>query len=76
MSADVLHQFVIYRNPADYPDKVVVRRWSIGAAQVTPDAAPLTLVDTVEAARAALPPGLVCLGREPGDDPVIVEVWT
>ena len=34
------------------------------------------LCDTVEEARAVmLAAGLVCLGREPGDDATIVESW-
>jgi len=33
------------------------------------------LADTLEAIRAMLPPGLVCIPRYVDDDPVIVEVW-
>jgi hypothetical protein len=31
--------------------------------------------DTLEEARKDIPQGLYCLGRDPNDDPVIVESW-
>ena len=70
-------QWVIYRNPSDHPGKYVVRRWTIGRGEVTPDPEPAAVVDTLERARAEVPVelGLVRLPRTQWDDPVIAEVW-
>jgi hypothetical protein len=66
--------YVIYNKPADYPDKVVVRRWIIKGPSVyaTLDK---VLADTLADARAAVPAGLTRIERRPADDAVIVEVW-
>ena len=71
-----LHMWVITENPSDYPGKFVVRR-----RMTTADGkqyvvfGPTAVVDTLEEARAAVPPGTVCFHRDPSDDPVIVETW-
>jgi hypothetical protein len=82
--------FTIYRHPSDYPGKWVVRRWEVGGkvdmaqhgtlefvggTPLTSDRQPLAVVDTLDAARAAVPAGLYNLGREGADDPAIYEVW-
>lgn len=72
MTHESLPMWVIYDRPRDYPDHVVVRKWLV-REQAEPT--PCTLHDSIEAARAALPPGLVCLPRDPHDDPFIVETW-
>lgn len=76
-SHQYLHQYVIYENPSDYPDRFVVRKWRIrddGNLEVS--AWPTKLAETIELARACLPVGLINIGRQTGDDPVIREVWT
>lgn len=72
---NTLRSFAIYQNPTDYPGRFVVRGWTWTASSLAPDAEPTAVVDTLDAARAAIPAGLVCEPRAPGDDPVIVEVW-
>ncbi|MBA3240044.1 MAG: hypothetical protein H0T60_02310 [Acidobacteria bacterium] len=77
MSAEikVISTYAIYERPSDYPNHYVVRRWDV--YEGVPAAVPAwdaKLADTLEGARAELPPGLDCLGRDPVD-PVIVEVW-
>lgn len=73
----VLTQYTIYERPHDYPDSFVVREWHIVRGRTTPVAGGvLAVVDTLGDARAAVPDGLYNLGRQPGDDSVIVEVWT
>jgi len=70
---DNLEMFTVYRGPKDYPDEFVVRRFVL-----LPKPTPCEIVarsETLEGVRAALSPYLVCLGREPDDDPSIVEVW-
>lgn len=71
-----LENWAVYRNPLDYPGRFVVRRWVIvPGLPLQSDPEPLAVVDTLEAARAAIPPGLCCLPAWEDDDPVIVEVW-
>lgn len=72
MPADSLEMFVVYRNPRDFPGKVVVRRFVIGDA---PDKQPHFVGDSVEAARATLPRNLVCCRRDRSDEKQIVETW-
>ena len=75
---EVLELYVIYASPSDYPARFVVRRWliQIGEDGLSPDGlAPLAVVEDLETARRRVPEGLVCVPRERGDDPVIVETW-
>lgn len=65
-----LEMFVIYDHPRDFPGHFVVRRWVGG--KPTPDFA---IADTLEAARAEVPPSLYRLPHQPGEDTVIVETW-
>lgn len=65
--------YVIYDRPLDYPDHVVVRRWTVGTTPLP--GVGVKLHESIEAARGSLPHGLTCLGREPHDDPFIVESW-
>lgn len=69
-----LSQWVIYRGARDVDARYLVRRWEIGHGAIAPCEAHGAA--SLEDARALLPPGLVSLGREPEDDPVIVETWT
>lgn len=66
-----LSVFVIYENPLDHPGKLVVRRW-LGEV---PDPIPLAVTDSLSLARNVLPFGCYPIGRYPGDDPAIKEVW-
>lgn len=66
--------FCIYKNPADFPDKFVVRRWE----GMDPAPRPEFVEDTLEGVRTKLTtafPGLVRLERHKNDDPVILETW-
>lgn len=77
MTERVLPIVVIYRNPLDYPLHYVVRRqWACrgGAVEIEPE--PLAVVDTLDQARAVVPPQQdTRLDRQPDDDPSICEVW-
>lgn len=66
--------FVIYANPKDYPGKHVLRAWSARGGQGEP-ADWCIRCDTLEEIRLELPEGLTNVGRQPEDDPCIVEVW-
>lgn len=70
----MLTQYVIYENPADYPNKFVLRIWTINGGKTIADAS-VILTDTLEEARSHIPQGLFNLGRYEQDDPVIREVW-
>lgn len=72
---DVLVMWTITYNTADFPGRYVVRGHDIGAGASRPHAMPLAVCDTLEQARAEVPPGLLCTARDPSDDPVIVESW-
>lgn len=69
-----LDMYAIYSRPSDFPSSFVVRRWTVDR-QPHPESAAHAIVGTLDEARKRIPAGLVNVGREPGDDPVIVEVW-
>lgn len=72
-----LVMFTIYEHPADHPKAFVCRRWFCFPGEDVPraDVKPWYIDLTLEAVRKQVPPGLVCLSRMEGDDPVIVETW-
>lgn len=68
----------IYRNPREFPGKYVARVWRATRRRLLPYARPLAVVDTLDEARAAILlryPDLFNIGRENGDDPVILESY-
>lgn len=72
---DPVEVFTIYDSPSDYPGRFVVRRFVVTGEQITPDAGPTVVADTLETARAAIPYGLIQMPRMEGDDAPIVESW-
>jgi len=62
--------YVIYDHPRDFPDHWVVRVWHGEIPRGDG-----VLFDSLEEARASLPPGATNLHREPGDDSAIAECW-
>lgn len=69
-----LRTYTIYERPLDFPEKFVVRGFTIRADSAEPDAR-VQVADTLEEARALIPYGCVCLARDPDDEPQIVETW-
>jgi len=68
-----LPMWVVYDRPTDFPENVIARMWlTLPRCEPTSVA---VIGGTVDAVRDALPPGLVRLDRNPGDEPQIVEVW-
>lgn len=66
--------WTIYDKPDDYPNHFVVRQWDAQPTGIVPYG--VTTFDTLEEARLSLRKRrLVSLGREPQDDPKIVETW-
>lgn len=74
-----LSMFTVYANPSDFPGQHVARHsatYSGGRLEV--DREPWVVAPTLAEVRDALPHeelGLVCLSRQPGDQPHIVEMW-
>jgi hypothetical protein len=69
-----LPMWVIYsKNTSDYPG-VFAARMHLSLPQPEPTVYVMTH-DTLEGLRSILPPGMACIGREPGDDANIIEVW-
>jgi hypothetical protein len=68
--------WTIYQNPADYPGKFVVRaHWVAGGDGHVKYSPECTVHDTLDEARAAVPPGCFLFPRDPSDDAVIAESW-
>ena len=69
-----LSMWTIYERPRDYPTHFVTRRIDVhqGFTVHTDD---FHLCSSLEVARQHVPGSAVNIGREPADDPVIVETW-
>lgn len=75
-SEGAMNVWVICFSPKDYPGLYTVRRHECFHKVGKPIASPeVKTAANLEAARALIPGGLVCLYRDLGDDPVIVETW-
>lgn len=73
---DALPIWTVYERPTDYPQGFVARMHVVGRnAEESGPTATAYFGPTLESVRQQLPPGLVCLGREPADEPQIVESW-
>lgn len=68
--------WTVYDRPIDYPDKFVARRFDVDADGPRPSASIIVAAD-LKTLRdiLAFELHLVCLARDPKDDPKIVEVW-
>ncbi len=72
--SDVLTMFVIYKHPKDYPDKWIVRRWTVDSNGSQPDLMHAE-ADSLELARTFIPGGMVRLSRNRDDDEAFYESW-
>lgn len=71
-----LDMYVVYDHAADFPGKVVVRRWVIGASgEPRAEKTPTAIADSLDEARRAIPPGRYRQAPHPNDDLAIAEVW-
>lgn len=66
--------WVIYAHPSDFPGYFVLRCQTASARGVE-ISEPRWIGHTAEEVRAFLPADAYPLGRQPGDDPAILEVW-
>lgn len=70
-----LEMWTVYESPSDFQGLWVVRRWVAEPGGLVRDPDPWFVGATLEAARESLPPDLYRQGRQPDDDPTIVEIW-
>ena len=69
-----LPMWTVYDHPADYPDSYVARKWlTLPTLRKTDE---VIVTRTLAELRDELEDrGLVCLMRNPDDEPQIVETW-
>lgn len=72
---NALEMYTVYWNPKDYPNRFVVRRWTINSREAPVPREVIAVTLTLREARSKIPPGLFCMPRWPDDDRTIVEVW-
>lgn len=84
MMTTALRLFTVYVGPEDYPDKIVVRGWTVGGGErkqadaPLPDREPLYVGCDLEEARAKIRealPGATSLPRAESDPRAVLEVW-
>jgi hypothetical protein len=71
----VLNMWTVYRQPRDYPNGYVARRFEVDSKLGPVATSNVHVGDTLEAVRAKLPPGLYRLPRDDRDAPSVVETW-
>ena len=72
---DGLDIWVIYRRPRDLPGvEYAVRKQVAGAGGISISKEVFVALN-LDGARRHIPPGLIRMDRQSGDDPVIVETW-
>ena len=76
-SSKGLYMYTVYRNPSDYPDKFVFRRFKCECGKPLPDLSPLLVTDSYDNVLDFIEKigPLHCIPRQPEDDPVILETW-
>jgi len=68
--------WTVYSHPKDFPHSYVARRFEVGSGKPEPLATADIVQGELSTIRASFACcGLVCLARNEGDDPVIVESW-
>jgi hypothetical protein len=74
----IMSLYTIYDHPSDFPDAIVVRRFTVDVAcglVPTGDRWNCKDLDSARAVVRDLLPGAVCFPRWAEDDPVILETW-
>ena len=68
--------WTVYKNPTDYPGKFVARRFDIDADGPKPSAS-VIIAPNLKTLRSilAFEMHLICMPRNEGDEPQIVETW-
>lgn len=66
--------WVIYERPTDFPDGYVLRV-QLASREGIAHPPYIWHAKTPDELRSILPPGLICMGRQPDDAPQILECW-
>jgi hypothetical protein len=75
-SGDRLRMIVIYHHASDYPEhNFVARQMFLIAGRLWFAPELFAAGETLREVRGAVPPWMVCIPAQPGDDPVIFETW-
>ena len=72
---DVLKLWVVYDHPRDHPSTFIARLFVIRANESQPTSEYMTAPRLGMIRAEMMRRGLVCLPRDPSDDPKIVESW-
>ncbi|WP_267433823.1 hypothetical protein [Sphingomonas sp. GM_Shp_1] len=75
MMEESLSIWTITRNRTDFPGKHVARRHIVHPLTAAGPTEDHFVADKLDQVRACLPPGLINLGRNGADHPIIVESW-
>lgn len=67
--------YTIYEKPKDYPDHIVLRKWTVDHSTGKAYPGPVEVCDSLAEARSKIPRGFHNMRRMPGDDHTIVESW-
>jgi hypothetical protein len=67
--------WTLYMRPPDYPDHFVVLQWWVTAEGGLRTRSTAVVCNTLEEARAQVPPGTICMPRDEDDDPTVIETW-
>ncbi len=71
-----METYTIYRNPLDYPNNFVVRKYTVEVGRITANIDLHFIGDSLEDARNSIPDiGLVRIERDENDALSIVETW-
>lgn len=72
----MMENWVVYKNPKDFPGKWVTRKFIIGTNLPAPvSTADVYVADSLEEIQKRIPEHLCCIHRFDDDDPAIYEVW-
>jgi hypothetical protein len=73
----MLEMYTVYNHPRDYPDTFVVKKWICEAGNPpVQDTSYVFTSQSLQKCREEMQAkGLICIGRETNDDPVIEETW-
>lgn len=66
--------YTLFKNPTDYPNKYVLRQFTLKGAEGIPSNTCL-VAETREEIEKSIPKGLVWIERLPMDDKCILGVW-
>ena len=76
MTEPTIEMWVIYDHPTDCPDAFIARKWLVGRGVLKATTETMTEPEVETLRKYFEASGLINLGRDPADDPAILECWT